>query len=168
MVFVSAPFTYPPIPSIALSIFQASLDKLGISSKILYPMYPFLHMLGQESIRNLSWVPRFQGMCEFLFSHLTDLKNPFTPQDYVMDIFRGSTSEEQQEYIRLLDAGRRQANRLTDAVAQRAVHMGARILALSSVYTQQNASLAICRRVKELDPGIITILGGGNVSGRWD
>ena len=63
--------------------------------------------------------------------------------------------------IQAMDA----AEAIVEATAARIVHMGARVVAASSAFAQQCASLAILKRVKELDPSIVTLMGGYNVTG---
>ena len=52
-----------------------------------------------------------------------------------------------------------------DRLAREIVLSGSRIVGCSSVFQQQCASLALLRRVKDLDPSIVTVLGGANCEG---
>lgn len=163
--FVSAPITYPPIPSMALSIFQATLDAAGISSRVVYTMYLAMRLLGNDAISDLHHAMDLFTNGELLFAHLTDIPTPCTTEDYLSIISPGVLNKNKSQLLELLDHAKAASEQITDATARKVINMGAKILAVSSVYSQQNASLAIIKRVKELDPSITTIIGGYNVSG---
>jgi ribosomal peptide maturation radical SAM protein 1 len=61
-----------------------------------------------------------------------------------------------------LGALRRAAGGFIDEVARRILAGGARIVGCTSTFEQHVASLALLRRIRELDPGIITMMGGAN------
>lgn len=67
-----------------------------------------------------------------------------------------------REVPRLLLATREQAAMLVDELAQEIAASGARIVGCTSTYQSHVASLAILRRVKELAPEVVTLLGGAN------
>lgn len=163
---LSAPVTFPPVPSIALSIFQSALDDAGISSRVIYCTFPAIHLMGTETIYKISSYMDFQKNAEYLFAHLTDISDSVPVRQFIDAFTSANLSEEKkQELVQLILKGMKTAEEIVEASARRIIHMQARIVAASSVYAQQSASLAILKRVKELDPSIITILGGYNVSG---
>ena len=163
--FLSAPVTYPPIPSMALSIFQATLDEAGISSRVIYTMFLAMRLMGKETIADLHGLIDLFSNGDLLFAHLTDVPTPCTAEDYLSLIKGDNVNKYRDQLIDMLEHAKAAAEQITDAAARKVINMGARILAVSSVYSQQNASLAIIRRVKELDPAITTIIGGFNISG---
>src|SRR5205807_9031647 len=69
---------------------------------------------------------------------------------------RGSTLVED------LLALRAAATRFTDEAARRVLATGARVVGCTSTFEQHVASLALLRRIRELDPDVITMLGGAN------
>ena len=68
-------------------------------------------------------------------------------------------------FTRLLREAMAAAETCTEEAAQRIVSLRPRLLAASSLFRQNNGSLAILKRVRELDPDIRTMLGGVNCSG---
>ncbi len=160
-----APFVYPPMPSIALSIFKNCLAESGISSKVIYPMFPFSHMLGADRAREISSYPYLFEMDEFLFAHLTDVENNYTPDEYLRAMAPYEKEEKTAHIKELIVYGREKAEECVEVTAQKIIKMGAKVLAGSSIFAQQNATLAIFKRVKELDPSVTTMIGGCNVSG---
>lgn len=160
-----APFTFPPIPSIALSLFKRALCDAGISSSVLYPMFPLIHLLDPQELRCLNAISSVQGAWEYLFAPLTDKPCDATPQQFVEALFPEKHDQEKASLVEALMRARKCAAQIVEATAQRIVRMGVRVLAASSIYAQQSASLAILRRVKALKPDVVTLLGGNNVSG---
>ena len=163
--FLSAPVTYPPIPSMALSIFQATLDDAGISSRVIYTMFLAMRLMGKETIADLHSMMNLFSNGDLLFAHLTDAPTPCSAEDYLSLMPDDYVDKYRDQLLEMLEHARTSAEQITDAAARKVVNMRARVLAVSSVYSQQNASLAIIKRVKELDPGITTIIGGFNISG---
>jgi radical SAM superfamily enzyme YgiQ (UPF0313 family) len=66
------------------------------------------------------------------------------------------------ELVAQLAALRATATRFTDEAARRVLATGARVVGCTSTFEQHVASLALLRRVRELDPGVVTMLGGAN------
>ncbi len=162
---LSAPFTFPPSPSIALSIFKSCLSGAGISSEVLYPIFPLIRTLGMEHVKELHSFAPVKGVNEFLFANLTDVRVPYDERDFVEEIFCDRDERWRTYHAELFREYRRKAEACVEAAARRVLNLGARVVAASSIFSQQNASLAVLRRVKELDPGIATVIGGFNVSG---
>ena len=86
VVLLSAPVTFPPVPSIALSIFKSELKAKGISSKAIYSIFSTIHLLGADNIYELSKYVEFMRDAEFIFAHMTDNANAATLQEY-MDFY---------------------------------------------------------------------------------
>ncbi len=62
------------------------------------------------------------------------------------------------ELVRLRAA----ATRFVDEAARRVLATGARVVGCTSTFEQHAASLALLRRIRELDPEVVTMLGGAN------
>ena len=58
------------------------------------------------------------------------------------------------------------ATKITAETAEEIASFSPKILAATSMFTQQNASLAILKQAKERVPGLKTIMGSPNCSGR--
>jgi ribosomal peptide maturation radical SAM protein 1 len=61
-----------------------------------------------------------------------------------------------------LVALRAAATRFVDDAARRVLATGARVVGCTSTFEQHAASLALLRRIRELDPDVVTMLGGAN------
>jgi ribosomal peptide maturation radical SAM protein 1 len=66
------------------------------------------------------------------------------------------------ELVAQLVALRAAATRFTEEAARRVLATGARVVGCTSTFEQHVASLALLRRIRELDPGVVTMLGGAN------
>lgn len=54
------------------------------------------------------------------------------------------------------------ATRFVDNAARRVLATGARVVGATSTFEQHVASLALLRRIRELDPDVVTMMGGAN------
>ena len=155
VVLLSPPFLFPPPPSIALSLFHSRLSEAGISSKVLYPGFYMSHLLGHLLSVTLSHYPQIVGVTEFSFAHMTDVDYPFSVDDYVKGMFFEEHEKEREEVRQVALAEREAAEKCVEKTAQIIVNTGAGVLAGSSIYSQQNATFAIFKRVKELNPKLL-------------
>ena len=153
---LAAPFYYPPVPSMALSIFKAVLEKNGLKSGVVYPMFLMMQLMGPQDTEALSGLKNSFFYEEFCFAHLTGGNAGLTPEEAAAVYF----PDRADEVASLLKKGREVAGIVVEATAQKIIAMDPHVLACSSIYSQLNASLAICRRIKELRQDIKTILGG--------
>ena len=163
---LSAPVTFPPAPSVALSIFKSALEEAGISSKVIYAMFPMIHTFDREALIKLTIFLHIQDNAEYLFAHLTDVPASVPADEFIRTL---APAHLQEEFVEMLEEPLLQAmgaaEAVVEATAQRIVHMGARVVAASSAHRQQVPALAILKRVKELDPQVRTVIGGHNVTG---
>ena len=74
-------------------------------------------------------------------------------------VWRGARGS---ELVAQLVALRAAATRFTDEAARRVLATGARVVGCTSTFEQHVASLALLRRIRELDPDVVTMLGGAN------
>jgi len=159
---LSAPFTYPPVPSIALSIFQSTLSGAGISSRIIYASYPMIHLMGAETIPRIGRYMDFHKDAEYLFAHLTDVSACVPVDEFIRTVVHREMTEEQKKSLAdLLRQGIRAAEETVEATARRIIHMGARVVAASSIYSQQNAGGADPEKADDLPEREIPLPGGG-------
>ncbi len=165
VVLVSPPFVFPPVPSTALSIFRTCLNEDSVTSRVIYPMFLLSHIMGEERVKRIAEYPSVPGIDEFLFAHLTDVNNENTVDDFIDTLAPGTAGEDREYLKELINSARVDAQKCIEITARKIVNMGARIVAASSIFSQQNGSLSIFKRVKELNPSITTLMGGTNVTG---
>ena len=164
VVLVQMPYGALATPSIALGLLKAILQRDGIATRVLYPNLEFADEIGpgnyegvgREAARLLGeWTFAGAAFPEFNPNHevfLNRLGQIFTPNDPVA-IAR---------MVEDLWAIRRAAEAFVKRVALSIVETRPRIVACSSVFQQHCAALALLRQVRDLDPSIVTMIGGAN------
>ena len=165
VVLLSPPYDFPPRPSIALSIFRQCLNEAGMRSRVLYPMFRLSHLLGIETARKIDAIPYTGGLQEYLFAHMTDAENTYDDETFARLVCREYPVYPVEELLALIADAREKARQCVEELAQEIVRARPGVLAVSTIFSQNNGALAVIRRVKELAPEIATILGGTNVSG---
>ncbi|TAN49377.1 MAG: RiPP maturation radical SAM protein 1 [Methylococcaceae bacterium] len=164
-------------PSIALSILKSSLINAGFETGVLYANLEFAEQIGIENYWFISTYADFlDQVCEWLFSqkafpdfHSDDntyftLVEPMLRElvhdDNLLNFYLNGQSI--QSYFTNL---RSNAAAFIDKIAADIVAAAPRIVGCSSTFRQHCASLALLRRIHELNPDIITMMGGANCEG---
>ena len=165
VVLLSPPYDYPPRPSFALSLFRECLTEAGLSSRVFYPMFRLSHMLGIETARKIDAYAYTSGLQEFLFAHMTDVENTYSDEDFARYLCREAPIYPYEEVLSLIGFAKEKARLCVEEIAKEIARIRPGVLAVSSIFSQINGALAVIKRVKELSPGTVTLLGGTNVSG---
>ena len=160
---VLMPYASVERPSAALGTLKACLERDGISATTIYGNMRFaatLGLAGYESINTSSIANRI-GEWTFASSafHDSDLQ----PHRYLaaLDAVLGHPPD----LVENLTYVREAACAFVDCMARDVLALRPRIVGCSSMFQQHTASLALLRRIRDLDPSIVTILGGGNCEG---
>lgn len=168
---VSMPYASMAMPSLALGLLKAILAQEGVPAKVYYPCMEFMEQVGTHLYRlcaHLSPIELQAG--EWTFAAAA-FRNEAPPADQLLAHLRrnpglvvtyGESDAEQQRLEGHLVWLRGAATRFVDEAARRVVDTGARVVGCTSTFEQHVASLALLRRVRELDPSIVTMLGGAN------
>lgn len=168
---VNMPYASLNRPSLALGLLKALLEREGVSTGVVYPNLDFAEVVGLP-LYNLasSHFPK-----EFLAGEWTFAAAAFP--DAVRDdeaYLRHIAGAYQQvagygrqpsDAIRLqknLRKVRAAATGFIDQAARQALATGARVIGCTSTFEQHVASLALLRRIREIDPSVVTLLGGAN------
>lgn len=163
---VNMPFVALERPSLALGILKAAGARADVEVHCLNPGFLFAERIGLNAYCRLLDTAPDQNIGDWLFAGAAfpreeDLHAGFLDQ---LDAPLVATwlKVEQDELRPTLSRLRGEAEWLVEQTARSAVATGARIVGCSSVFQQQGASLALLRAVKELDPSVVTMLGGAN------
>jgi ribosomal peptide maturation radical SAM protein 1 len=156
---------YGPVerPSLALGLLKQALVMDGISCEVLYPNFRFAERIGLVPYAELAWV-REENIGEWTFSGAAfpDFQRDHDPYlERVASLFARHENEAEatRQWIWKV---REMATEFVEEVAREIVARKPRILGCTTTFQQHCAVLALTRRVKELDPEIITVLGGAN------
>ena len=152
-------------PSIALGTLKACLRGTGIRCAVEYANMRFAETLGW-GMPDVPYLERLLGEWTFATAAFPD--HPPAPVEVALRSGWFQTSYmtprgfEDRRFAEAVDALRAFAPRFVDEVAEVIVARRPRIVGCSSMFEQHCASLALLRRVKALDPSVVTLLGGAN------
>ena len=161
MIFlVQMPYAAVERPSIGLGLIHSELSQAGISCRTLYPNLDWFARIGLESHQAILATLTEDLVGEWTFARAAFGAQAPPEEDYLREILsRVALSREQ------LLAVREAAESFIEQLASEIVAQKPRVVGCSSCFQQNCASLALLRRVKSLDPSILTLMGGANCEG---
>jgi ribosomal peptide maturation radical SAM protein 1 len=168
---VSMPYASLSRPSMALGLLAAILDRDGVSVTVAHAGLWFAESVGLRRYELCSSrTPTVFMSGEWTFAAAAFPDEPGRRAELDAEYLRqvNEASERYPEYWRGnrgvgdLLALREAATRFTDEAARRVLATGARVVGCTSTFEQHVASLALLRRIRELDPSVVTMLGGAN------
>lgn len=158
---VTMPFAELATPSVAIGILKSALDQAGISTRVVEAQILFAERIGPGAFQSLKGALNLLAG-DWMFSKAAF--PDFAPDDdeYLDRVGRILCGHDPQRFIdHLLDL-RYEAGLFVDDLARQLVEDRPRIVGCTSVFQQHCAVLALLRRIKELDPSILTMIGGSN------
>ena len=170
---VTMPYASPTRPSMALGLLKAILAEGGITASVAYANLWFAESVGLRRYSLCaSNMPIVFLAGEWTFAGAAFPDDPRRAErdaEYLRQVRQASDGYPQvwsgargNEFTADLLALRAAATEFVDEAARRVLATGARVVGCTSTFEQHVASLALLRRVRELDPGVITMLGGAN------
>ena len=170
---VTMPYASPTRPSMALGLLKAILAEGGITASVAYANLWFAESVGLRRYSLCaSNMPIVFLAGEWSFAGAAFHDDPRRAErdaEYLRQIKAASDGYPQvwsgargEEFTNDLLALREAATAFVDEAARRVLATGARVVGCTSTFEQHVASLALLRRVRELDPGVVTLLGGAN------
>lgn len=180
VLFVSMPFASSSRPSLGLSLLQAELQEVHISSYIWYPFFPIISKIGTDLYEEIADgnYPNYYMIGEWIFAPwlMSDPQDTSGKRendaDYLHYLQRRRVWLEvpyfhgisQQEVERIV-----QVRQLIPAFFQNALQTfdwnAVQLVGFTSVFQQHVASLAFARILKERYPHLTIVFGGANVEG---
>lgn len=148
-------------PSIALGLLKACLTRVGIQATACYPNLWFAEEIGLHRYIALSESPSHLLMGEWTFSGAAFPDFQPDHSEYFNEILPDKTFLKPQSLQWIRD----RTTAYIERVAQHILELQPRIVSCSSMFQQHCASLALLRRIKQLNPEIITLMGGANCEG---
>jgi ribosomal peptide maturation radical SAM protein 1 len=170
---VSMPYASLTRPSIALGLLQAILADSGITATVAPANLWFAENVGLRRYE----LPASKSPSVFLSGEWSfagaafadDPRRDAKDAEYLGQVhqaserhpvvWRGARGEALTADLLALRAA---AGQFIDDTARRLLATGARVVGCTSTFEQHVASLALLRRVRELAPGVVTMLGGAN------
>jgi magnesium-protoporphyrin IX monomethyl ester (oxidative) cyclase len=159
-------------PSLALGTLKAGLQRAGLAADITYANLRFAETIGLRAYRLIELSFRLPDTGEWTFTgaafpgfrpnHTPHLRA--TARAFIQR-FLGlpdPSPEQINRVVREFHRVRRTAPAFTDRLARDLLRSRPRLVACSSCFEQHVASLALLRRIRQLDPSVLTVLGGAN------
>ncbi len=156
---VLMPFAAPQRPSIALGMLKASLTARSISCQVHYANLWYVEAMSLGAIMQVERNPVECLVGEWVFSQAAF---PDFESDAAAFHLLNPRAATLPDYLPVVTRLRELAPGFIDQTARRLLADKPRIVGCSSMFQQHCASLALLRRIKELDPNVVTMLGGAN------
>jgi ribosomal peptide maturation radical SAM protein 1 len=165
---VSMPFAEIQRPSIALSLLQAALAGTAIRSEVVYGNFDFAETIGLVAYQAMQSTPTDHLLGEWCFAGLLFPEFPESDEEYlnlVLEVRCQGFPAEIEQRKDLMRWVRAQSADHVDQLARRIVARGPRIVGCSSVFQQHCASLALLKRIRQISPDTVLLMGGANCEG---
>lgn len=157
---VLMPYAAIERPSIALGLLKACLEESKIQTSVLYPNIWFAEEIGLCKYSVISGSRPELLMGEWTFSGVAFPDFQLDYSEYFSDI-----AYKNADMTQALWWVRSRAAAFIERVAQSVLDLQPHIVSCSSTFQQHCASLALLRRIRELAPEVITLMGGANCEG---
>lgn len=158
IVLVNMPFAPSTHPSLALGCLAGTLRQRGLDVVCKYANVLFADMMGLREYVFVSNYMLYALAGEWVFAASAFPDAARDDETYLSEYCSGINRD---GMYRLRDL----ANRFIETTARDIAGLEPAIVGCTSAFTQNCASLALLRRVRELAPGAATILGGSNCEG---
>ncbi|MEM9555227.1 MAG: RiPP maturation radical SAM C-methyltransferase [Acidobacteriota bacterium] len=164
---ISMPFGYVERPSIALGLLEASLD--GPTCRTLYFNLEFAERIGAELYIWLSSGAPLPSpfLGDYLFHEAAFPGRTCDDARFLAEhpLAEGCRDTAPEDLVDRLAAARGQIQPFIDACLDTVLRLRPRIVGFTSVFQQQQASLALARRLHEAAPEVFLVFGGANCEG---
>lgn len=168
---------YAPLerPAIGVSLLKAVLQSRGISCSVVYGNLIFAEQIGYDAYRWVEGTPSEYLLGEWTFAP-SAFREDFRETEWYLDLVLAQhpalvtrepvrTSQDLERRKELVRDVRAAGSAFVRELGASIVQCGPRFIGCSSTFVQHCASLALLRRVKEIDHDMLTLLGGANCEG---
>ena len=167
VVFVQMPFAALERPSIGLGLLSAALHQHGIGNRVDYPNLDFAQRVGLPRYRLVDLTRNDDLVGEWVFAAAAFRDQTPPGADFWDRVDLGPASQrlgDRKAIVAAFESLRQAAGDWIEEIAQQLLSGPTlpKVVGASSMFQQHCASLALLRRVKELAPQVITMMGGAN------
>ena len=162
------PFAEVQRPSIALGLLQASLANTDIQSEVVYSNFGLAERIGLVAYQAMQMAPTDHLLGEWCFAGYLFPTDEVRDEEYLNLVLEVRCScfpaelEERKSQMRWV---RGQSLAYVNWLADVIVAKKPKIVGCSSVFQQHCASLALLKRIRELRPETVLLMGGANCEG---
>ncbi|MES0488849.1 MAG: RiPP maturation radical SAM C-methyltransferase [Leptospirales bacterium] len=158
---VTMPFAELATPSAAIGILKAELNRGNIETEVIEGQILFSERIGPGAYTSIkSGLMLLLG--DWIFSKVAFPDFEPNEDQYLQRVGAILRPNAPKQLVEDLQNMRAEAALFVEDIAQRIVSSKPKIVACTSVFQQHCASIALLRRVKELKPEIVTVIGGSN------
>ena len=161
---VNMPYAPVRVPSIALGILQAVLEKDGFSAQSYYANIRFAAEIGVREYSRLWMILRSENaIAEWTFSHVAFPEHAPDAEEFINLLDeRNSHFLDLQDPVSRLLAVRNIASRFVDELAEQILALEPKIVGCTSTFFQHVSSLALLRKIRQKDSRVVSLIGGAN------
>jgi len=162
---VNMPYTPIERPSIALGLLLAIMRRNGLAAQAVYADLLFAQEIGLHRHMLITGTRPQDALGDWTFSQLVFPDFHPDSDGFIRRLiernrmFRGCDTGELRDIMLSVRAA---AGRFVDDLAGRLLDLRPAMIGCGSTYMQHLSSLALLKRIRELAPEIVTIMGGAN------
>ncbi|MEU5894634.1 RiPP maturation radical SAM C-methyltransferase [Streptomyces venezuelae] len=169
VLLVNMPWSPIDLPSLALGILKRSVDERvpGATAEVLHANLAFTDWITErteftgDDYEYYALSSYFMGCGDWVFSSAL-YDDPEWRDDEFTGVMTGKLKAARMKMTRALH---RIVPEFVEMIAQQVVASGPDVVGFTSTFQQNTAALACARRVKELAPHLVTVMGGANCDG---
>jgi len=163
VVLLQMPYVAVQRPSIALSILKAALAQEDVSCQVFYPNIWWAEEVGNPLYEAVASTQNDDLLGDWIFAGAAFPEHDGDSLEYFslvnLDVTKVMFGD---KAIEAFESCRERAPAFIDRCARRVLELSPKIVGCTSMFAQNCASLAMLRRIKELSPETITMMGGAN------
>ncbi len=165
IVLVNMPFAAIQRPSIALGTLKSILRDTGLSVHTAYANLWYAEYIGIDSYLRVERTRSQDVLGDWIFGSAAFPEHDPDHARYLDRLLRTNRNlsrGSRDQTIELLYRLRRLSAQFVDEVADRVLALDPKIVGCTSMFQQNVASLALLRRIRQMAPEVITMMGGAN------
>ncbi len=165
IVFVNMPYAWIQRPSAALGLLQAILESKGIAATTIYANMLFTEHVGLPDYAAITGCRAIDGVADWTFSHIAFPEchpDPYTFVELLLARDKRYRTYGRERLSEQLVNVQERATDFTNRLAEHIVNLQVPVVGCSSTFCQHVPSLALLRRIRNLNPEMITLMGGAN------
>ena len=162
---VEVPFSLYAAPALSLSILKACLNRAGIKSELLYGNMAFSVRNNTDYVRSFQWLPQQTCIGDAVFAEAAwerpmaeEYKALLKEDELYASFFMAATAH-------IFERLQREAVPFIEEFGQLILAKRPKIVAIASMFSQNNAAIALAKYIKKKSPETVTMIGGANAVG---
>ena len=179
VVLVAMPFCDEYMPCMTYAMFKAMLTKAGISSCVQHEYLYYAAWIGKNNYRRIMQVCTIgyghdYFACETIFAAAAHGRTLRSFDEYIAwmkqthlpgKVFEGAQQQETLETLALFREAQEKAQDYLEEAAKRIMEKKPKIVSFISMFQQQNAIIALAKRLKKEKDAPLILAGGPNCHG---